>query len=58
MTQYGPLLTLPLGPTREFSFGPAKAHAILKWLDAVKSFAAKHPAEGESMSSTDVAKLV
>jgi len=40
-----PLLVLPMGENREFSFGVGKARAILEWLDDIRGFVAEHDAQ-------------
>lgn len=37
-----PLLVLPMGENREFSFGVGKARAIIEFLDDIKTFVAEH----------------
>lgn len=37
-----PLLVLPMGENREFSFGVGKARAILEFIDDIKIFVAEH----------------
>ena len=39
-----PLIVLPMGESREFSFGVGKARAILEWLADIRAFVAEHEA--------------
>lgn len=42
-----PLLVLPIGENREFSFGVGKARAILEFLDDVQRFVAEHDVQAK-----------
>lgn len=40
-----PTISIPTGKSgKPFTMGVTKAHAVLKWLEAVKQFATKHAA--------------
>lgn len=52
-----PTISIPLNSGKPFTFGIEKAAAVLKWLDAVKAFAAKNPAKGGKVAPATMENL-
>jgi hypothetical protein len=53
-----PTISIPLDGGRPFTFGIEKSHSIVKWIDAVKAFAAKNPSRAQRLSPADVKAAV
>ena len=52
-----PTISIPLASGRPFSFGVEKAAAIVKHIEAVKAWSAKHPSQAGAGNVPDVTKL-